>query len=342
MLGHAPLRRTAALLTILALWLLAATPLPAAPVTTEDVKDIFRSVVTVETEVPAGARTATGLGRERRGAGVLIDESGLVLTIGYLILEATSVSVIDADGRRIPADIVAYDHETGFGLVRALLPIDVKPIEIGSSETVQPGNPVLALGGGGPRPLTPQRVADRRPFAGYWEYLLENAIFTSPPHPGFGGAPLIDIEGKLVGIGSLYVGDAVQGPSPIPGNMFVPVDLLGPILADLLENGRRTGPAQPWLGVNVNETGGRVFVTRVMDDSPAESAGIRRGDIIMGVGGRTVHGMIDFFRKVRDQGDAGTDIPVDILSAESTDLSIDRRTVHSLNRLDWLEREKGL
>jgi S1-C subfamily serine protease len=322
-------------------WLLAAARLSAAPITAEDVQDIFRSVVTVESRVPSDARTAAGLGRERRGAGVVIDENGLVLTIGYLILEATSVSVTDVDGRRLPAEIVAYDHETGFGLVRALLPMDIKPIEIGRSGAVLPGDPVLALGGDGPRLLTPQRVADRRPFAGYWEYLLENAILTTPPHPGFGGAPLIDIEGKLVGIGSLYVGDAMRGPPPIPGNMFVPIDLLEPIFADLLENGRRTAPAQPWLGVNVNETGGRVFVTRVMDGSPAESAGVKSGDIIMGVGGRAVHGMIDFFRKVRDQGGAGTDIPVDILSAESTDLSIDRRTIHSRNRIDWLGLKKG-
>lgn len=330
-----------AVLTLVGLSAFSTAPAVGASLNTEDVKDIFRSVVTVNSEVPADARTARGLGQQRQGAGVVIDENGLILTIGYLILEATSVSVTGTEGREFPASIVAYDHETGFGLVRTLVPMDVKPIAIGKSADIKPGDPVLALSHGGPQALTPQRVTDRRPFAGYWEYLLENAVFTSPPHPGFGGAPLIDIQGELVGIGSLYVGDAALGPEPLPGNMFVPIDLLGPILADLLTTGRRTGPAQPWLGINIGEAGGRVFVTRVVEDSPAQSAGIKRGDIIMGVNGNTVHGMIDFFRKVRNQGVAGTEIPVDVLSPDSTDMSIGRTLIRSQDRHDWLKLQQG-
>jgi serine protease DegQ len=309
--------------------------------TTEDVREIFRAVVTVETEVPTDARTAASLGRQREGSGVVIDGNGLVLTIGYLILEASSVSVRGPEGQLYPASIVAYDHETGFGLIRTLVPIDVKPVKIGSSNDLMTGDVVLALGHTGPRPITPQKVVDRRPFAGYWEYLLENAIFTSPPHPGYGGAPLIGIDGELIGIGSLFVGDAMQGDAPVPGNMFVPIDLLKPILAGLLTDGRRTEPAKPWLGLYTNETAGRVFVARVVEGGPAESAGIKAGDIIMGVNGKSVRGMVDFFRKVHSLGDAGSNIPVDVLSSATSDMAIGQIVVKSKDRHDWLKLRGG-
>lgn len=309
--------------------------------TTDDVREIFRAVVSVESEVPADARTADSLGRVREGSGVVIDGNGLVLTIGYLILEASSVSVRGPEGRLYPASIVAYDHETGFGLVRTLVPIDVQPIRIGSSDDLETGDVVLALGHAGPRPMTPQKVVDRRPFAGYWEYLLENAIFTSPPHPGFGGASLIGVDGELIGIGSLFVGDALQGPTPVPGNMFVPIDLLKPILAGLLTDGRRTEPAKPWLGLYTNETAGRVFVARVVDGGPADAAGIKAGDIIMGVNGRTVQGMVDFFRKVHALGNAGTNIPIDVVSSATGDMAIGKIIVESGDRQDWLKLRSG-
>lgn len=321
--------------------LCAATSATAATLTKEDVRDIFRAVIGVHATVPAEARTANTLGRERQGAGVVIDGDGLVLTIGYLILEASSVNVIDPEGREIPASIVAYDHETGFGLLRALAPLAVKPVPLGRSSDVSEGDPVLALSPDGPQPMTAQRVMDRRPFAGYWEYLLENAIFTAPAHPGYGGAPLINIEGKLVGIGSLYVGDAYAGPPPVQGNMFVPIDLLKPIMADLLAEGRRTDRAQPWLGLTTGETAGRVFVNRVTKDGPADAAGIQPGDIIMGIGGQKVRGMVDFFRRVRAQGDAGTDIPMDVLSSAKENMSIGRIVVHSRDRHDWLKLKGG-
>lgn len=325
--------------TIVALWMVAAwaAPAVAADLTRQDAHEILRAVVTVHAEVPADARTASGLGRERAGNGVVIDDSGLVLTIGYLILEASAVTVIDTEGRTVPAQLVAYDHETGFGLVRALQPLGVTPIEIGDSDTIASGDAVLALGSGGARPLTPQQVVDRRAFAGYWEYLLDDAIFTAPPHPGYGGAPLIGLDGRLLGIGSLLVGNAAPGDEPVPGNMFVPINLLKPILAELLADGRRTGRAQPWLGIYANEADGRVFVSRVVEGGPAEAAGVQPGDVIMGVGGRTVHDMVELFQRVREQGDAGIDVPLDVLSPHTSEMAIGRVTVKSVDRYDWLK-----
>lgn len=335
------IRRAARFLGLLAAGLIAWEA-PAAAVTQDDVQRIIRAVVGIQARVPADARSVESLGRQRAGTGMVIDGNGLVLTVGYLILEADEVTVYDADGRTVPATVVGYDHETGFGLVRAVLPIDAEPLAFGRSGDVEVGDIVLAVARMGPYPLMPQRVVDRRDFAGNWEYLLENALFTAPPLAGFGGAALIGVDGALLGVGSLFVQDAMVGDTPLPGNMFIPVDLLKPILADLLADGRRSGPAQPWLGLYTGETGGRVVVARVVAGGPAEAAGVKPGDIIMGVGGQSVRTMVDFMRKVRTQGRAGDDIAIDVMSPAAADMTIGRRVIHSRDRHDWLRLKHGL
>lgn len=340
----APIRRAVRFLGIVVAGTIAGLAFPAAAngLTQEDVQRIIEAVVGIEAEVPADARSIELLGRQRAGTGMVIDGNGLVLTVGYLILEAATVSVYGPDGRPVPAAVVGYDHETGFGLVRTALPLEVKPLALGHSATLKVGDTVLAVARLGPTPLMPQMVVDRRDFAGNWEYLLENALFTSPPLPGFGGAALIGVDGTLLGVGSLFVQDAAAGREPLPGNMFIPVDLLKPILADLLTDGRRSGPAQPWLGLYTGEAGGRVVVARVVAGGPAEAAGLKPGDIIMGVGGKSVQDMVDFMRKVRTQGKAGDDIPIDVISGATADMTIGRRVIHSRDRHDWLRLKRDL
>lgn len=340
----APPPRAARFWGILAagLIVLAARPAAAKALGHEDVLAIINAVVGIEAEAPADARSAESLGRERAGTGVVIDGNGLVLTVGYLILETVKVSVYGSDGRAVPATVVGYDHETGFGLVRTVLPLDVKPIALGSAAGVKVGDAVLAVARLGPQPLMPQQVVDRRAFAGYWEYLLEDALFTTPPLPGFGGAALIGADGTLLGIGSLLVGNAGTGREAAPGNLFIPIDLLKPILADLLADGRRSGPVQPWLGLYTGEAGGRVVVARVVADGPAAAAGIRPGDVIMGVGGKSVSGLVDFMRKVRAQGPAGADIAIDVLPFGTAAPEIGHRVIRSRDRHDWLRMKGGL
>ncbi len=307
-----------------------------------DRDDVIRAVVGISAIIPEDARTAGHLGVLRSGNGVVIDDNGLVLTIGYLMMEAERAAVTNADGDLVPAIPIAYDHGTGFGLLRATQPLGLKPVTLGNSADLAEGAPVIIVSKGGRVPVMAARVSSRREFAGYWEYLLDRAIFTVPPNPQYGGAALIDADGRLVGIGSLAVNDAVPGKTPVPGNMFVPIDVLKPILSDLIEKGRSSAPAHPWLGVTTNENNGRVFVRRVAAGGPGQDAGIKPGDIIMGVGGKRVTGMADFYRKIWAQGSAGAEIPIDVLPIGAASLDIRTVTVKSRDRLDWLKLNKGL
>jgi S1-C subfamily serine protease len=215
-------------------------------------EEILKAVVKIRAVVPNDAFTAATLGTEREGNGVVIDSKGHILTIGYLIIEAETIEVLGPEGNPVSATFVGYDHQTGFGLLRANQPLSVTPMKLGESSKVEEGEPVLVAAHGGSETIQAARVLSRKEFAGYWEYLLEDAIYTIPAFPNYGGAALIDRDGKLLGIGSLYTQVLIQGLGSIPCNIFVPIDLLKPILNDLIEKGC-PGDPKPWLGINVEE-----------------------------------------------------------------------------------------
>jgi S1-C subfamily serine protease len=319
-------------------WLLAclvALAVLAAPVAgraeTVALDRLLSAVVHIKTTINPDGRSVDALGRERDGTGIVIDDSGLILTIGYLMVEAQGAEVITNDGRAVAAIAVGYDHETGFGLLRAIMPLNVHALPLGRSADLKEQEPVMIAGYGGPERLAPALVVSKREFAGGWEYLLDEAIFTSPPYPAWSGAALIDHFGKLVGVGSLVVGD-VSGHGDGPGNMFVPIDRLPPILADLIADGRASGPARPWIGVTTREAGGRLVVVAVAKGGPAEKAGVRHGDIITGVAGAAANDMGDFYRKIYAQGAAGATIPLDV-RRDDEEQHFD---IKSMNRLDHL------
>lgn len=305
----------------------------AAPAQDAWVEELVSAVVRIKTQINPEGRTVEGLGREREGSGILIDGDGLVLTIGYLMVEAYAAEVVANDGRTVPASVVGYDHESGFGLLRTLEPLKLKPMPLGKSAEIKEHDPVLVASFGGAAMVGAAYVVAKREFAGSWEYMLDDALFTAPPHPAWSGAALISRAGKLVGVGSLIVSDAVGGGDKTPGNMFVPIDRLPPILADLIANGRAAGPARPWLGLNTEELRGHLLVGRVTPGGPADKAGIKRGDMIVGVKGDPPKNLADFYRKVWAQGEAGVNVPLDVLQ----DNEVRRVDIKSTNRLDHLK-----
>lgn len=306
----------------------AASAQPGDP----PVAEVLSAVVAVESKVPASARTAPALGTERAGSGVVIDDDGLIVTIGYLILEASEVTVTALGNEPIPAEIVAYDHATGFGLIRATRPLDVTPMTLGRSKGVAEFDRLLVTAFGGVQAVRPAVAVSRRQFAGYWEYLLDGAIFTSPPYPMFGGAALLDSNGHLVGIGSLVVGDAMRGERVLPGNMFVPIDALKPVMGDLISQGR-SPRARPWIGVYSREVEGNVVVQRVAEDGPAARAGVRAGDVLVAIEGEPVSTLAGFYRTLWSGRKPGDRIDITVRRGET----LQSLVVESADRYAWLK-----
>ena len=319
----------------------SAAPAPSDPSKEAGIqllKEATSAVVRLKVTALANARSNATLGRERNGSGVVLAPSGLVLTIGYLILEADEIEVTTSKGRTVPAIVAAYDHATGFGLVRPLTALDVTPIRLGDSAKLEALDRVLFASGGDEDSLSVATVVSRRRFAGYWEYLIDDAIFTTPPRADFGGAALISRDGALVGVGSLFVMDAMTPGERLPGNMFVPVDLLKPVLEEMIATGRQKGSMRPWLGINSMEQEGRLHVMRVSAESPAEKAGIAAGDIILQLAGRDVGTLEDFYRRLWAAGAPGVEVTLKVLHGSD----VREVKVRSIDRFEILRKRPAI
>jgi S1-C subfamily serine protease len=268
------------------------------------------SVVGVRTSVPADAFTAETLGTERSGNGVIIRRDGLVLTIGYLIAEADTVWITHSSGRVLPGHVLAYDQETGFGLLQPLAKLDVPALTLGSSTDAQIGDDVVIGGAGGRGQAVAARIIAKQEFVGYWEYVLDEAIFAAPSHPNWGGTALIGAGGELLGIGSLQIQQATSGRRTEDANMIVPIDLLKPILQDLLTIGHPNRPPRPWLGIYATEVDGAVAILGIASRGPAQQADLRAGDVVLQIGDREVRGLASLFRQMWRLGPAGVDVPL--------------------------------
>ena len=295
---------TAGLLAAFTATSVAATaPAPSAQAMIDALTRANAAVVGVRVSVADDARSAETLGKERTGSGVVIGEDGLILTIGYLMLEAQNIQILTSDNKTLPAQAVAYDLATGFGLIKPLLPMrGVKPVPLGKLEDVSQGESLMACIGaqtsGEDVDVNMTQLVSKRPFSGYWEYHIEAAAFTSPPIGNHSGAGLFNQRGELIGIGSLFVGDAMGGNRRLPGNMFVPVDLLRPILAEMQTTGGTKLSHRPWIGLTSSEQGGRVQVVRVNRDSPAKDAGLEAGDFVLAVDGEKISTLEGFYKKL--------------------------------------------
>ncbi len=291
-----------------------AFPSPMQPKQADLAFDLDRAcgaMVRLASKIPDDAYTAQLLGTERGGNGIVIRDDGLVLTIGYLITEAETIWLTTHDGRVVPGHALGYDFATGFGLVLPLQRLDVTPIALGSIAGLDVDDDVYVLGHGGRAHALKAQVFARREFAGYWEYLLDEAIFTAPPHPEWSGAALVDDAGQLVGVGSLFVQEAM-GEEIVKGNMFVPIDLLPPILDDMVRMGRAARPPRPWLGLYTNDDDSRVVVGGIAKGGPADQAGVCKGDAVMAVADQRVGSIAEMLRSVWQLGPAGTEIPLTV------------------------------
>jgi S1-C subfamily serine protease len=313
--SHIKLVKLNLLLPLLMLATLAFVPSQAATAATADgsaqsimaaMAKANAAVVGVKVTAVEGARSARTLGVTRSGSGVVIGSDGLILTIGYLVLEAQQIEIISQEGKTLPAVAVAYDLATGFGLIRPLLPLrGVAPVALGTQQDLKPGEPLMAATGasdsdqGG---VSITQLVSQRAFSGTWEYHLDSALFTSPPvssgRGNHSGAPLFNSKGELMGIGSLFVMDAAGENKRMPGNMFVPIDLLKPILLEMRQQGSSKQSARAWLGLTSSDQGGRVQVVRVSEGSPADDAGLRPGTVVQAIDGLEVTTLEAFYKKL--------------------------------------------
>ena len=273
-----------------------------------DLERALKSVVSLKTYVPADAFTANTLGTERAGSGVMIRDTGLIATIGYLITEAETIWITGNDGQVVPGHALAMDQETGFGLVQALGKLDLPHLEIGDSDSMKVGDQAVMAAGGGRHHAVETRLVGRQEFAGYWEYALDDAMFIAPAHPFWGGCGLIGTDGKLMGIGSLILQQGDQRGRRLDMNMVVPIGMLAPILSDLLSYGRVNRPARPWLGMYATESGNAIVVGGIADNGPAEQAGLRPGDKILTVNDEEVPDLVGLWRHVWSSGSAGAEV----------------------------------
>jgi S1-C subfamily serine protease len=313
-----------------------AAPASAPRATSGDLQRFNSSIVRVNAKVPEDAGSSQTLGPDRVGTGIILD-ARTVLTIGYVTLEADAVMVTTASGKRIPASVAGYDHATGFGLVRTAVALDGKALPLGDSDAVSEKQKVLTLGHGEPE-ATEIFVLSRKPFAAGWEYLIERPIYTFPPVNNWSGAALISEDGKLIAVGSLIVEDAASGQRSVPGNLWVPVNLLKPIMAELLARGRRSDDVHPWLGITTESVRGYLMVVRVAPQGPADAAGVTPGDIVIGVAGEKVADQAEFYRKLWKTGPAGTPIPLRLFK----DGDVRELTVKSIDRADFLRKATGI
>jgi serine protease Do len=346
------------LVAMLASWLLTWSPTAAAATLADNAAELEarsralqraqQAVLGVQAVAVDEARSANTLGKARSGSGVVIGADGLVLTIGYLVLEAEDVALVRDDGRLVPARVLAYDVATGFGLLQALTPLGLEPVPLGRSAAVAPQEPLMIASGGGDGAVSVAQLVSRRAFAGYWEYHIEDALFTAPPRRDHSGAGLFNAAGELVGVGSLLVADAAgsadglaDGDAERPrrsGNLFVPVDLLTPILAELQSRGFSAASNRAWLGMNCAVQDGRVRVVRVSDDSPADVAGLEAGDRILRIDGTEVRALDQLWKTLWAGGAPERAVRLDI-ERDNTPQTL---TVFSVDRMKTLKRAEGI
>ena len=296
---------------------------------------LLEALVSIRAHIPEDAMSAGLLGTERAGHGIRVRDDGLILTIGYVINEADEIWIGSHDGRAVPGFVVGNDFRSGLALIRPMMPLPGRSVPIGSSESLRVGEPVWIAGSGRADPqVVDAEIVAKQEFAGRWEYVLDEAIFTAPPHESWSGAALMDMAGRLCGVGSLVIQGFEADESSHTVNMFVPIDILTPVMDEISIRGRRSAPPRPWLGMLVHDDHDTLVVVGIYRDCPADRAGLRPGDVVLRVDGQPVHNLAHMFRTVWSLGDAGVDVPLLVLR----DAQLQETTVKSAPRGEFLRK----
>ena len=296
-------------------------------------KPLLEALVSIRAHIPDDAMSAGLLGTERSGHGVRVRDDGLILTIGYVINEAEEIWIGSHDGRAVPGFVVGNDFRSGLAMIRPMMPLPGKSLRIGSSDALQVGDQVWVAGSRRTEPqLIDAQVVAKQEFAGRWEYVLDEAIFTTPPHESWSGAALMDANGRLCGVGSLVIQGFETDDSVHTVNMFVPIDVLAPVMDEISLRGRRSAAPRPWLGMLVHDDNDTLVVVGIYRDCPADKAGLRPGDVVLRVDGTPVHNLAHMFRTVWSLGDAGVDVPLLVLR----DAQLQEATIKSAPRGEFL------
>jgi serine protease Do len=304
--------------------------------TKEKINKFYNSVVSIDSKVPQEARTARSLGTTRQGSGVIIDNNN-ILTIGYIVIEASEILIGLPNGKKIPGKLTGYDHSSGFGIVSPIIKTELTPLIIGNSNNIKVDDTLLII----PSPQkgigSMAKMVSRRPFVGWWEYLLEQPIYTLPMNQSWAGAPLISSKGEILGVGSLFVQDAAFPGTISPGNMFVPINLLKPILNDLIKHGRRKTDIKPYMGISTTDSSGKVIITRVSKKGPAEKSGLKKNDIIKSVNGKPVSSVQELYKTVWRSGSFGVEINFEVIRNEKN-INFKVKTV---DRMDYFIKNQS-
>ena len=305
-------------------------------ITNDKIQNFYNGVVSIDSIVPDEARTSKSLGTVRQGSGVIIDQNN-ILTIGYIVIEASDIKIGLPNGKKIPGKLTGYDHSSGFGIVSPIIKTKLIPLKIGNSNKIELDDVLLILPSPNKGIGSMAKMVSRRPFVGWWEYFLEKPIYTLPMNQSWAGAPLVNSKGEILGIGSLFVADAASPGTLTPGNMFVPINLLKPILNDLLKYGRPKSGMKPYLGISTNDSSGKVIVTRVSTGGPSDKSGIRKNDIINAVNGNYVNSVKNFYMSIWNSGDIGVNIQLEIIRNNKKV----KFNVKSVDRMDYFIKNKS-
>src|SRR5690606_17288363 len=270
------------------------------------------AMVSIRARIPADAMSAGLLGTERVGHGVRIREDGLIATIGYVVHEAEQVWIVAGDAA-VPGFVVGNDYDSGLALVKPSMPLLGPVLRLGTAATLAVGDEVTVIGSSGEDQVLEAYVVAKQEFAGRWEYVLDEAVFTAPPHESWSGAALLDGAGALCGLGSLVIQGFEVNGTLATVNMFVPIDLLVPIIDEVVEHGRKLAAPRPWLGMLVHDDQQDLTIVGVYRNCPADRAGLRPGDVVIGVNHEPVNGLANMFRRIWELGEAGVDVPIQVL-----------------------------